>query len=194
LAVLVKDAGVTKPAMNVEINVQDNFWETEIPRSPDKTIDLETWQNWLEIWCDRLEADLPQASGYELTLRLSDDAEIQHLNCQYRQQDKPTDVLSFAALEVNCPQPDELISEIPLYLGDIVISVETAQRQAEKQGHSLTTELAWLAAHGFLHLLGWDHPDEESLTEMLEQQEILLQAVGLTVFAPQDTYITDSSV
>jgi probable rRNA maturation factor len=194
LAVLVKDAGVTKPAMNVEINVQDNFWETEISRSPDKTIDLETWQNWLEIWCDRLEADLPQASGYELTLRLSDDAEIQHLNCQYRQQDKPTDVLSFAALEVNCPQPDELISEIPLYLGDIVISVETAQGQAEKQGHSLTTELAWLAAHGLLHLLGWDHPDEESLTEMLEQQEILLQAVGLTVFAPQETYITDSSV
>lgn len=180
--------------MNVEINVQDNFWETEILRIPDKTIDLETWQNWLEIWCDRLRADLPQASGYELTLRLSDDAEIQHLNCQYRQQDKPTDVLSFAALEVNCPQPDELISEIPLYLGDIVISVETAQGQAEKQGHSLTTELAWLAAHGLLHLLGWDHPDEESLTEMLEQQEILLQAIGLSVFAPHETYITDSSV
>jgi probable rRNA maturation factor len=180
--------------MNVEINVQDNFWETNVSRSPDKTIDLETWQNWLEIWCDRASADLPEASGYELTLRLSDDAEIQHLNCQYRQQDKPTDVLSFAALEVNCPQPDELISEIPLYLGDIVISVETAQRQAEKQGHSLTTELAWLAAHGFLHLLGWDHPDEASLTEMLEQQEILLQAVGLTVFAPQETYTTDSRV
>lgn len=180
--------------MNVEVNVQDNFWETNMSRSPDKTIDLETWQNWWEIWCAHLEADLPQASGYELTLRLTDDAEMQRLNYQYRQQDKPTDVLSFAALEVNCPQPDDLILRSPLYLGDIVISVETAQVQAEKQGHSLTTELAWLATHGLLHLLGWDHPDEESLTQMLKQQEILLQAVGLTVFTPQEIYITDSSI
>ena len=49
-----------------------------------------------------------------------------------------------------------------------MISVNTAQRQAQQQGHSLPTELAWLATHGLLHLLGWDHPDEESLMQMLK--------------------------
>jgi probable rRNA maturation factor len=68
-----------------------------------------------------------------------------------------------------------------LYLGDIVISVETAYRQAQQQGHSLQTELAWLATHGLLHLLGWDHPDEESLQGMLYQQETLLKLVNLTI-------------
>jgi probable rRNA maturation factor len=70
---------------------------------------------------------------------------------------------------------------MPLYLGDVVISVDTADRQAQEQGHSLETELAWLATHGLLHLLGWDHPDEESLIGMLNQQKTLLQKVDLTI-------------
>jgi probable rRNA maturation factor len=107
---------------------------------------------------------------------LTDDREIQSLNQNYRFKDQPTDVLAFAALEVDYPQFDELNAE-PLYLGDIVISVETADRQA--QLHSLETELAWLAAHGLLHLLGWDHPDDASLLRMLDQQQILLNQVGL---------------
>ena len=74
-----------------------------------------------------------------------------------------------------------MLASLPLYLGDIVISVDTAHRQAQQQGHPLKTELAWLAAHGFLHLLGWDHPDEDSLNSMLNQQEMLLQTIGLAV-------------
>jgi probable rRNA maturation factor len=62
-----------------------------------------------------------------------------------------------------------------------VISVETADRQAQQQGHSLKTELAWLASHGCLHLLGWDHPDLESLKRMLNQQVTLLQAINLEI-------------
>jgi probable rRNA maturation factor len=62
----------------------------------------------------------------------------------------------------------------PLELGDIVISVETAARQAPEHGHSLERELLFLASHGLLHLLGWDHPDEASLAAMLAQQEQLL--------------------
>jgi probable rRNA maturation factor len=110
-------------------------------------------------------------------LRLTNDAEIQSLNAQYRQKDQPTDVLAFAALEDELPLlPDQ---DEPLYLGDIVISVETALVQAAQQGHSLQVELAWLAAHALLHLLGWDHPDADSLLKMLHQQEILLQTVGM---------------
>jgi probable rRNA maturation factor len=69
----------------------------------------------------------------------------------------------------------------PLELGDIVISVQTAARQAPEHGHSLERELLFLASHGLLHLLGWDHPDDTSLAAMLSRQEQLLAAAGGTV-------------
>lgn len=175
--------------MNVpfEISIQNCFWdrsELETPlagESPSVKIDCpldETeWENWFQIWLEQLYSYLPSASSYELSLRLTDNREIQMLNTQYRSQNKPTDVLAFAALEVDCPLPPEILSSQSLYLGDIVISVETAYHQAQQQGHSLKTELGWLATHGLLHLLGWDHPDDESLTEMLNQQRVLLEAI-----------------
>ena len=64
--------------------------------------------------------------------------------------------------------------EDALELGDIVISLETAARQAPDHGHSLPAELLFLATHGLLHLLGWDHPDDASLAAMLRKQEELL--------------------
>ncbi|BAY90525.1 MULTISPECIES: rRNA maturation RNase YbeY [unclassified Tolypothrix] len=170
--------------MQVELDVQDYFYESS-PESKnlgvDERIAGETWEHWFACWLEILQSELPPAPGYEISLRLTDDAEIQTLNAQYRQQDKPTDVLSFAALEVDIPQNAEMFASMPLYLGDIVVSVDTAKRQAQQQEHSLQTELAWLVAHGLLHLLGWDHPDEESLVRMLKQQVILLRKVGIAI-------------
>lgn len=154
------------------------------------------WQDWFQAWLAMLQPQLsaqthPQLSQlspsrhlYELSLRLTGDTEIQDLNAQFRHQDKPTDVLAFAALE------DPLSPEIyvaldqagePVYLGDVIISVETAQRQAETHQHDLSVELAWLAAHGLLHLLGWDHPDAASLERMLEQQRQLLLSTNIKI-------------
>jgi probable rRNA maturation factor len=144
-------------------------------------VSTETWESWFQKWLDLLQPELSPIQAYELSLRLTDDREMQSLNHQYRQLDQPTDVLAFAALEATDPLPTEVVSSLPLYLGDIVISIETAQRQAKTQEHSLETELAWLAAHGLLHLLGWDHPNEASLSQMLNQQQVLLCTVGLTV-------------
>lgn len=141
----------------------------------------ETWENWFQEWLEILNDYLPTAPSYEVSLRLTTDTEIQTLNSQYREQDKPTDVLAFASLEANLPQSEEMLISMPLYLGDIIVSVDTAQRQAQQQEHSLSTELAWLTAHGLLHLLGWDHPDEESLMEMLQQQVILLEKIGMII-------------
>lgn len=139
--------------------------------------------SWLTSWIGALQANLPPAPAYELTLRLTDDAEIKTFNHQFRQQDRPTDVLAFAALETDIPDYRCLLAETleaePLYLGDVIISVTTATRQAEADGHSLTTELVWLTAHGLLHLLGWDHPDEDSLQAMWAQQARLLQQIGV---------------
>ncbi len=143
-----------------------------------QSIPPETWENWFQIWLKNLAAELPDAEAYELSLRLTDDQEITRFNSQYRHLDSPTDVLAFAALEADIPWSEELNLE-PLYLGDLIISLETASRQAQTKGHSLDLELAWLASHGFLHLLGWDHPDSESLELMLQQQEKLLQLVDL---------------
>lgn len=173
--------------MEVEVSVQDCFFSASCSAATDAEecrcpILTSTWESWFYQWLEILQPELSATDAYELTLRLTDDTEIQELNAQYRHKNQPTDVLAFAALEVNSPQlPTEFQLSVPLYLGDVVISVDTAQRQAQQQGHPLQTELAWLAAHGLLHLLGWDHPDEESLIEMLNQQETLLQSVNLTI-------------
>jgi probable rRNA maturation factor len=66
----------------------------------------------------------------------------------------------------------------PLYLGDIVISLERAAQQAHDRGHDFSLEVIWLFTHGLLHLLGWDHPDEATLTAMLSQQSQLLTLIG----------------
>lgn len=174
--------------MQVEVSVQDCFF-TAAQSATTETDEIDqsfcpiattTWETWFDEWLQALQPDISPNDAYELSLRLTDDSEIQSLNAQYRHKNQPTDVLAFAALEVDSPQlPPQMQLPLPLYLGDIVISVETANRQAQQQNHSLTTELAWLATHGLLHLLGWDHPDEESLAVMLNQQSSLLEKVNL---------------
>ena len=135
------------------------------------------YQTWVQTWLIALDPQQSPINAYEVNLRLTDDAEIQQLNTDYRQQTKPTDVLSFAALETTLPGAETLAQEQPLCLGDIIISVETAARQAKSANHSLPTELAWLTAHGLLHLLGWDHPDDNSLVAMLDKQTELLALI-----------------
>ncbi|PLZ91633.1 rRNA maturation RNase YbeY [Fischerella thermalis CCMEE 5198] len=172
--------------MQVEVYVQNylsEYSQSESIKIEDIYIPItaQTWENWFNCWLEILQPSISSAANYEIGLRLTNDSEIQELNAQYRQQNKPTDVLSFAALEVDSPIPSEALASMPLYLGDIVISIDTAQQQAQKQGHTLLTELAWLASHGLLHLLGWDHPDEESLERMLKQQVKLLKSVGISI-------------
>ena len=136
------------------------------------------WQNWFSTWATHMGVDGSPMGAYELSLRLTDDEEIQDLNRVYRHRDQPTDVLSFAALETDSALPPQLLAVEPLYLGDIVISLDTAARQATERNHSLLQETTWLAVHGFLHLLGWDHPDDNSLAAMLAKQSELLSLIA----------------
>lgn len=167
--------------MQVEVCVQQSWGDDtdSLPQCYLTKLSEEIWADWFQRWLEALNPDISPINAYELSLRLTDDVEIQELNWQYRQKDAPTDVLAFAALEAESPQAAALRATEPLYLGDIVISMPTAQKQAIAQDHSLQIELAWLAAHGLLHLLGWDHPDEEQLLQMLAQQANLLHTVGL---------------
>jgi probable rRNA maturation factor len=143
------------------------------------------WRGLLGRWLADLAAELPARllrPAYSLGLQLCDDAAIASLNGAWRQRPGPTDVLAFAAQEEAPPLPaspaDGSAAAEPLELGDIVISLETAARQALEQGHPLEQELRFLASHGLLHLLGWDHPDAEALTTMLDRQEQLLASPG----------------
>jgi probable rRNA maturation factor len=114
----------------------------------------------------------------EVSLTLVDDIRIHELNRDYRGVDRPTDVLSFALQEETEDEPDILDYEDEL-LGDIIISVERARAQAEEYGHSFERELVYLAVHGTLHLLGYDHETEEDKAEMRLQEESVMTRVGL---------------
>ena len=112
-------------------------------------------------------------SWCELSIVLCDDTFIHQLNREHRGVDAPTDVLSFAMRE-----GDVAIEDDPV-LGDLVVSVDTARRQADELGHSLEDELRVLLVHGFLHLLGYDHElSEEDATEMHEAEVKLLRRLG----------------
>lgn len=120
----------------------------------------------------------------EVVVSLVDDATIQELNRNYRDKDVPTDVLSFAMEESLEDEPEIFFDEeegepLPM-LGDIIISVPTAKRQAEEYGHSLAREIAFLAVHGFLHLIGYDHMTEEDEKDMFARQDAILDQIGLT--------------
>lgn len=120
----------------------------------------------------------------ELSVLFCDDPVIHALNRDYRGIDRPTDVLSFSQIEEGEGEASEHRTpnnEHPLPLGDIVISLETAERQAEAQGHPLSREVEWLLLHGTLHLLGYDDATEEELQAMIERQQAVLEelpAVG----------------
>ncbi len=143
------------------------------------------WAALFGHWLAALTADLPlllRAPAYSLGLSLVDDATIAALNASWRQKDGATDVLAFAAQD-NAPPAPFLPglphpAEEPLELGDIVISLDTATLQATEAGETLERELLFLASHGLLHLLGWDHPDDASLAAMLALQNALLSAAG----------------
>ncbi|CAJ1228098.1 rRNA maturation RNase YbeY [Lactiplantibacillus xiangfangensis] len=139
----------------------------------------------------KLVRDLIDLAGQ--TLKLKDDTEvsvtlmnndaIQKINEQYRGVDRPTDVISFAMSDDEDDDPiimdPELAAELPLNLGDIMISVDKVAEQAAFLDHSQARELGYLVVHGFLHLNGYDHLKPADETEMFGLQRQILDAYGL---------------
>lgn len=110
----------------------------------------------------------------EISITLTDNAHIRLLNSQYRQVDKPTDVLSFPLFD------DDYGDEESCALGDVVLSLEKAEAQAKEYGHSFERECAFLVVHSILHLLGYDHEtSEEEEKEMFFRQEEILKLMKL---------------
>lgn len=117
--------------------------------------------------------------GAEVSISFVDNEQIRLINRDYRGKDQPTDVISFALEEMGEGEVEIVGVDMPPVLGDIVISVPKAKEQAEEYGHSFMRELGFLAVHGFLHLLGYDHETEEEEKEMFSKQEQILGRYGL---------------
>ena len=157
----------------------DEGTRSRLPQASDWEGELSAWIEALRQGRDNHCPDVVKTcDSVSLGVSLLDDASIAELNLRWRQKPTPTDVLSFAALESGMPMG----AGQELELGDIVVSVPTARRQALEQEHGLERELRWLVSHGLLHLLGWDHPDEDSLAAMLQKQERLLGMGGNVQF------------
>lgn len=116
----------------------------------------------------------------EVSLSFVNDDEIREINASFRNIDKSTDVLSFPQIDYDVDEVVMTNENGEIVLGDIIISVDTAKRQAEEYGHSLKREICFLTCHSMLHLLGYDHMTEEDEKEMFAKQRDILEKVGIT--------------
>lgn len=161
------------------------------------TIEYETEQR-LELPYEKIIDEIVMAAmdyedcpyEAEVSVVLTDNHEIQEVNREYREIDAATDVLSFPMIEFESASDFSLVEDDEedyfnpetgeLMLGDIMISVDKVEEQAEKYGHSQTRELAFLVAHSMLHLCGYDHMEEEERLVMEKKQNEILERRGYT--------------
>lgn len=112
----------------------------------------------------------------EVSVSFVSDSEIKEINRDYREKDEVTDVISFAFLD---DEDEPVIEGMPSVLGDIIINTNRAREQAAEYGHSYEREILFLSLHGFLHLLGFDHMNEEEEKEMFGIQKEILDDFGI---------------
>lgn len=122
---------------------------------------------------EAVDADVGEA---ELAIMLTDDSGIRTLNGNWRGIDKPTNVLSFTALQPAAPQKP---GDAPRMLGDIAIAYETMRREADAEGKPFDHHLSHLAVHGFLHLIGYDHENDADAEAMERLETEILAQLGI---------------
>lgn len=157
----------------MEITVNNVQRKTSLPQN---------YETWIRD-CIRCVCGMEGLEGeYEVGITIMDDEGIRLLNRDYRGIDSVTDVLSFSVVERGEGEPEIIQGgeEQLRILGDIVISAEAVVRQAEEYGHPISRELCFLVVHGMLHLLGYDHRDEDSERIMFGKQREVLEQLNIT--------------
>lgn len=147
---------------------------------PDDLLDREEFEEIINRVITELLVLEKIVEAVEVSVMITDSTQIKELNAQYRGRDEVTDVLSFA-LEAGGDFWPERPKGQPRLLGDIVIALDQLKLQAQEYGHSWQRELGFLVSHGLLHLLGYEHgeEDDENLQIMLKKQESVLEKLGL---------------
>ena len=141
------------------------------------------WENifldWINILFSEFKQFLPNSllnkTSGSLSFEIVDDIKISELNKTWLNKLGPTDVISFPILS----KDDSVDNLTHTELGDIFISLEMASKQSLEYNNSIEQEVIWLASHGFLHLLGWDHQDQTQLENMLKIQEYLISNLNI---------------
>ena len=151
--------------MDIEIEIRTPDWgdvEALCRKAAIEAIDEET-------------ADGLPMERLEISIVLADDAVVQGLNRDYRGMDKPTNVLSFASLDADSPLPPDG----PVLLGDVIVAYETVKREAAEENKRLEDHLSHLIVHGVLHLLGYDHVQEDEAETMETLEGEILARLGV---------------
>ena len=148
------------PGDEAKLIFESSFWET-------------VFLSWINILSEKNDYEITKLvikkKSFSLSLQIIDNQEIASMNQKWMNKNGPTDVLSFPIIS------DEYLNDLDhIELGDIFISLEMAVEQSYQFKHSIYREMLWLASHGFLHLLGWEHNDEFELDNMLNFQEYLI--------------------
>jgi probable rRNA maturation factor len=159
--------------------------DSDSSHSIEVTVETAAWHSAVtdpDLLCRRavaavLQQEAAVTSGVEVGVMLADDSRVQVLNREFRGQDRPTNVLSFPTGELGSTVPGQ-----PVLLGDIVLALETARREADRDGKPLGAHVTHLVVHGTLHLLGYDH-EEDIAADLMEAREIMVLA-GLGVADP----------
>ena len=151
-----KSVGKNNTAAMIELIIEDEAWGDAIP-------DLEQ----LALDCHKMAVKLEPGLDGEIALLAAGDAALQALNMQFRQIDRPTNVLSFPA-----DQP-------PGFLGDIAIAREICTKEAAEKGISLRNHAAHLIVHGMLHLIGYDHQETAEAVAMERREAVILASMGI---------------
>jgi len=152
------------PLLTIDFSLQSGTWpdQSEMAGLLDKTLSTAS---------SHCPFDLP--TGAEVSVVFCDDVNIQILNNEFRDEDKPTNVLSFASND-----HVELEAWSPL-LGDIILAQETIEREAKEQSKTFTDHLTHLLVHGYLHLVGYDHMNDEDAEKMENMERKVLAALGI---------------
>jgi len=167
--------------LNIIVDTGSDAWIEALPEA--EAICLSATQAAFDLgWSGPFKDTLTSNRPIEAGLRLTDDAEVHHLNKQYRGIDKSTNVLSFAGLDQDDPvfEPTDDMTDVPILLGDIIIAYETTCAEAKTENKSLSDHLSHLTVHGILHLLGYDHQSDFE-AEIMEPLEIsILATLGVS--------------
>ena len=163
-----------KNKINVYLTMEDKRWEKVLPDVSalvQQTADVAAKRVWSDVWF------LDENKTFSVNLCLSNDEAVHKLNREFRGVDKPTNVLSFANYEDD--SFEDMLEADDVELGDVIVALETLEREAEEQGVSLKAHFMHLWLHGLLHILGYDHI-KESDAQVMEGLEIeILATLGI---------------
>jgi len=157
--------------MPISVSVEAESWHRALPET----------ETWIATLARRtLEAACPGIGPAGISILLTDDAAVRELNRTWRGKDSPTNVLSFPATETAegaLPEPE--FDGVPLELGDIALAYETCERESQAQGKRFADHVAHLVLHGVLHLLGYDHLDDDQALRMEALEIRILAGLGI---------------